>query len=101
MVFSMGQLNQWVGQQLMGSGLVQVWPGMPVSEPLFDGDTVIGVRLVDQGVDRHGAPSDAYMPGMDVHAALTGMKAQRGAKTKKEKGRKIREEEAPKREWVF
>lgn len=71
MVFSIGQLNQWVGQQLMASGLVQVWPGMPVSEPLFDGDTVIGVRLVDQGVDRGGAPSGAYMPGMDVHAALT------------------------------
>jgi electron-transferring-flavoprotein dehydrogenase len=44
---------------------------MPVSEPLFDGDAVIGVRLVDQGVDKGGAPSGAYMPGMDVHAALT------------------------------
>lgn len=71
MVFSIGQLNQWVGQQLMATGLVQVWPGMPVSEPLFDGDAVIGVRLVDQGVDKDGAPSGAYMPGMDVHAALT------------------------------
>ena len=71
MVLSIGQLNQWVGQQLMGTGLVQVWPGMPVSEPLFDGDAVIGVRLVDQGVDRNGVPSGAYMPGMDVHAALT------------------------------
>jgi len=71
MVFSIGQLNQWVGSQLMGSGLVQLWPGMPVSEPLFDGDAVIGVRLADQGVDRHGAPTGAYMPGMDVHAALT------------------------------
>ena len=52
LVFSIGQLNQWVGSQLMSSGLVQVWPGMPVSEPLFDGDRVIGVRLVDQGVDK-------------------------------------------------
>jgi electron-transferring-flavoprotein dehydrogenase len=71
MVCSLGQLNQWVGTQLMGSGLVQVWPGMPVSEPLFDGDRVIGVRLVDQGVTKDGMPSGAYMPGMDVHAALT------------------------------
>ena len=71
MVFSIGQLNQWVGTQLMSSGLVQVWPGMPVSEPLFDGDTVIGVRLVDQGVDKSGTPGSAYMPGMDIHAALT------------------------------
>ncbi len=71
MVFSIGQLNQWVGSQLMSSGLVQIWPGMPVSEPLFDGDRVIGVRLVDQGVDKSGTPGSAYMPGMDVHAALT------------------------------
>lgn len=71
MVFSIGQLNQWVGAQLMSSGLVQVWPGMPVSEPLFDGDRVIGVRLVDQGVDKSGMPGSSFMPGMDVHAALT------------------------------
>ena len=71
LVFSIGQLNQWVGSQLMSTGLVQVWPGMPVSEPLFDGDRVIGVRLADQGVDKLGAPGTAFMPGMDVHAALT------------------------------
>ena len=71
LVLSLGQLNQWVGTQLMGSGLVQIWPGMPVSEPLFDGDRVIGVRLADQGVNTDGTPSGAYMPGMDVHAALT------------------------------
>jgi electron-transferring-flavoprotein dehydrogenase len=29
------------------------------------------VRLVDQGVDKQGKPEGAYMPGMDVHAALT------------------------------
>ncbi len=71
MIFSLGQLNQWVGNQVMGSGLVQIWPGMPVQEPLFDGDRVIGVRLVDQGVEKNGAPTGAFMPGMDVHAALT------------------------------
>ncbi|MBM3906790.1 MAG: 4Fe-4S ferredoxin [Gemmatimonadetes bacterium] len=71
MIFSLGQLNQWVGSQLMGSGLVQIWPGMPVQEPLYNGDRVIGVRLVDQGVERNGAPTGAYMPGMDVQAALT------------------------------
>ncbi|HEY3287659.1 MAG TPA: hypothetical protein VGJ96_11145 [Gemmatimonadaceae bacterium] len=71
MIFSLGQLNQWVGSQLMGSGLVQIWPGMPVREPLYDGDRVIGVRLVDQGVEKDGTPTGAFMPGMDVHAALT------------------------------
>ena len=70
-VFSLGQFMQWVGSQLMGTGMVQVWPGMPVSEPLVKEDRVVGVRLADQGTDREGNPVAGYMPGMDVHAALT------------------------------
>jgi electron-transferring-flavoprotein dehydrogenase len=37
LVMSIGQFNQWVGGQLMSSGLAQVWPGTPVSIALFDG----------------------------------------------------------------
>ncbi len=71
MVFSAGQLNQWVGSQLMSTGLVQLWPGMPVSEPIFEGEKVVGVRLADQGTDKKGKPETHFMPGMDIHAALT------------------------------
>jgi electron-transferring-flavoprotein dehydrogenase len=61
----------------MASGLVQIWPGMPVAAPLFSGkrdgnrQAVEGLRLTDQGVDKEGAPSDGFMAGMDVHAQLT------------------------------
>jgi electron-transferring-flavoprotein dehydrogenase len=71
LVLSMGQFNQWVGSQLMATGLVQIWPGMPVSAPLFSGKAVQGLRLADQGVDRSGAPADGFMAGMDVRAQLT------------------------------
>ncbi len=71
LVLSMGQFNQWVGLQLMASGLVQIWPGTPVSAPLFSGKAVQGLRLTDQGVDRAGAPADGFMAGMDVLAKLT------------------------------
>ena len=71
LVLSIGQFNQWVASQLMASGLVQIWPGTPVAAPLFDGHAVTGLRLADQGVDKNGAPSDAFMPGMDIHAQLT------------------------------
>jgi electron-transferring-flavoprotein dehydrogenase len=77
LVMSIGQFNQWVGAQLMASGLVQIWPAMPVSEPLFqenaerNGEKVAGVRLTDQGVDKQGAPEAGFVAGMDVLASLT------------------------------
>jgi electron-transferring-flavoprotein dehydrogenase len=71
LVMSIGQFNQWVGSQLMASGLVQIWPGTPVSEPLISGKKVEGLRLADQGVEKNGAPTDGFMAGMDVRAALT------------------------------
>ncbi len=71
LLLSIGQFNQWVAAQLMGSGLVQLWPGMPVAEPLIESNAVIGVRLVDQGTDCLGNPDAGYLPGMDVRAALT------------------------------
>ena len=71
LVLSIGQFNQWVASQLMASGLVQIWPGTPVSAPLREGKAVTGLRLADQGVDKFGCPADGYMPGMDVRAKLT------------------------------
>jgi len=70
-VMSIGQFNQWVAAQVMSSGTVQVWPGMPVAKPLIEANRVTGVRLMDQGVDRQGQPVDGFLPGMDIHAALT------------------------------
>jgi electron-transferring-flavoprotein dehydrogenase len=64
-VLSIGQFNQWVGQQLMMSGTVQIWPSSPVAEPLLDGSAVTGIRLADQG------EGDFAQPGMDVRALLT------------------------------
>ncbi|HET6411631.1 MAG TPA: 4Fe-4S binding protein [Anaeromyxobacter sp.] len=70
-VFSIGQLMQWMAGQVMAQGTVQIWPGTPVAEALIEGQAVRGVRLLDQGVDRQGRPGAGYLPGMDVHAALT------------------------------
>ena len=71
LVLSLGQFNQWVSDQVAASGVVQIWPGMPVSEPLFDNDAVAGVRLADQGTDLQGRPEAGFTPGMDLRAALT------------------------------
>ena len=101
MIFSIGQFMQWVVAQVQSTGTVQIWPGTPVAEALIEqgepavvgrvaprapgldkcgcgahGVTrptakVIGVRLLDQGVDKKGNPADGFTPGMDIHAALT------------------------------
>lgn len=71
LVLSIGQFNQWVGSQLMESGLVQIWPGTPVSAPILAGQAVEGLRQADQGVSAAGEPDAGFMPGMDVRARLT------------------------------
>jgi electron-transferring-flavoprotein dehydrogenase len=71
LVLSMGQLMQWMSAQVLAAGTVQLWPGTPVAEALVEDGKVNGVRLLDQGVDRQGRPDAAFMPGMDVRAALT------------------------------
>jgi electron-transferring-flavoprotein dehydrogenase len=71
LVLSLGQFNQWVGSQLLSTGAVQIWPGSPVSQALIQERDVVGIRLLDQGTDKQGKPADGFMPGLDVHAALT------------------------------
>ena len=71
MILSMGQFMQWVGAQVQSTGTVQIWPGTPVSQALIEKNRVVGVRLLDQGVDKKGKPADGFTLGMDIHAALT------------------------------
>jgi len=54
-VMSVGQFLQYVAGHLMAQGAVQIWPGMPVREPLIEDNAVRGIRLAD----------------MDIRAALT------------------------------
>lgn len=70
-ILSIGQFNQWVASQIMATGTIQIWPGMPVKCPIIEGEKVKGVQLVDQGVDKSGKKEATFMPGMNVHAALT------------------------------
>lgn len=54
-IFSLGQFNQWVGQQVMMSGLAQVWPAAPVASPLIEDGRVAGVRLAADGSEVRAA----------------------------------------------
>jgi electron-transferring-flavoprotein dehydrogenase len=70
-IFSIGQFSQWVGSQLLSTGMIQLWPGVPVEKPLIQDDRVEGVQLVDQGTDRQGNPEAGFLPGMNIKANLT------------------------------
>lgn len=54
-IFSLGQFNQWVGQQIMMSGLAQVWPATPVASPLIEDGRVAGLRLAADGSEVRAA----------------------------------------------
>ena len=62
MVLSIGQFMQWAGAQVQSTGTVQIWPGTPVSQALIEDDKVVGVRLLDQGVDKQGRPPTGLRP---------------------------------------
>ncbi|MFO1499670.1 MAG: 4Fe-4S ferredoxin [Verrucomicrobiota bacterium] len=71
MLLSLGQFMQWVGNQIQGTGVIQIWPASPVAEVILRDRKVEGIRLADQGVDKTGQPGAAYAPGMEVRAGLT------------------------------
>ena len=48
-VMSLGQFLQYTGGQIMATGAVQIWPGMPVEEALVENGRVCGVRLRQGG----------------------------------------------------
>lgn len=54
-IFSLGQFMQWTGQQVMMTGLAQIWPGTPVAGPLIEDGRVEGVRLATEGSEVRAA----------------------------------------------
>lgn len=54
-IFSLGQFNQWVGQQVMMTGLAQIWPSTPVAGPLMEDGKVAGVVLAADGTEVRAA----------------------------------------------
>jgi electron-transferring-flavoprotein dehydrogenase len=74
---SLGNLCRWLAEQAEALG-VQVFPGFPASEVLFDPSTgsgqagaVMGVATQDMGVAADGSHKPDYQPGMELHAKYT------------------------------
>jgi len=66
-----GNLCRWLAEQAEAVG-VQVFPGFPAAEVLFDDSgTVMGVATQDMGVAADGSHKPDYQPGMELHAKYT------------------------------
>ena len=70
-VISLGNLVRWLGQQAEALG-VEIFPGFPAAEILYnENGSVKGVATGSMGVNREGAPTDAFQLGMELHAKYT------------------------------
>ena len=70
-VISLGNLVRWLGTQAEALG-VEVYPGFAAAEILYDENGAVkGVATGDLGVGREGQRTDAYQPGMELHAKYT------------------------------
>ena len=72
LVLSIGQFNQWVGSRLMASGLVQIWPGTPVSAADLPGRAVArGCAWPTRGSIKRASPRTDSCRGWMSARALT------------------------------
>ncbi|MCW5576768.1 MAG: electron transfer flavoprotein-ubiquinone oxidoreductase [Burkholderiales bacterium] len=70
-VVSLANVTRWLGQQAEALG-VEIFPGFAAAEVLFDdAGRVKGVATGDMGIGKDGQPTDAYQPGMELHAKYT------------------------------
>ncbi|SAL80577.1 electron transport protein [Caballeronia arvi] len=70
-VISLANLTRWLGQQAEALG-VEIFAGFAAAEVLYHDDgSVKGVATGNMGVGRDGQPTDAFQPGMELHAKYT------------------------------
>ena len=69
-IVSLGALCQWLGAQAENLG-VNVFPGYPAAEVLYEDGRVAGVATVPVGRSRGGAEKPGYDPGIELRAPYT------------------------------
>ncbi|MBA3479185.1 MAG: NAD(P)/FAD-dependent oxidoreductase, partial [Lautropia sp.] len=70
-VISLGNLVRWLGTQAETMG-VEIYPGFAAAEILYhDNGSVKGVATGNLGVGKDGKPTEAFQPGMELHAKYT------------------------------
>jgi electron-transferring-flavoprotein dehydrogenase len=69
-IISLNKFVKWLGGLVEAEG-IDVFTGFPATEVIFDGDSVVGVRTGDRGIDKHGKKKSTFEPGVDIRAKVT------------------------------
>lgn len=70
-VVSLANLVRWLARQAEELG-VDVFPGFPAAEVLYaENGAVRGVATGNMGIGKDGKPTEAFQPGMELHARYT------------------------------
>ncbi|MEQ6885049.1 electron transfer flavoprotein-ubiquinone oxidoreductase [Salicola sp. Rm-C-2C1-2] len=69
-IISLANLCRWLGEQAEQLG-VEIYPGFPASEILYEDGVVKGIVTGEFGVDNEGNHKDGYMPSMELRAKYT------------------------------
>ena len=70
-VISLGNLVRWLGTQAEALG-IEIYPGFAAAEILYRDDGFVkGVATGNLGVGKDGKPTEAFQPGMELHAKYT------------------------------
>ncbi len=72
-IISLGNLCRWLAEQAEAMD-VEIFPGFTAAEVLFDDNGAVrGIATGEMGRDKEGNQTDAYEPGMELHAKYTFM----------------------------
>ena len=69
-IVSLGALCKWLGEQAENLG-INVFPGYPASEVLYENGRVVGVATCQMGFSRDGEEKPGYDPGIELRAPYT------------------------------
>lgn len=69
-IASCGNFARWLAERAEALG-VEIFPGFPAAEVLYEGDRVKGVLTGAMGVSAEGAEKESYVPSMALEARFT------------------------------
>lgn len=69
-VVRLGHLVKWLGEQAESLG-VEIYPGIPASEVIYEDDHVVGIATNDLGIAKDGSPKDTFERGMELKGKCT------------------------------